>query len=63
MRAKAHQSHSIPEDLCGDKCGIKPFGKCFLHVLLGDNVGSSATCGNHHKINHGLPFEECGLEG
>ena len=37
MRAKAHESHSIPEDLCGDKCGIKPFGKCFLHILLGHN--------------------------
>ena len=33
----AHESYSTPEDLCGDKCGIKPFGKCFLHILLDHN--------------------------
>ena len=31
---KAHENHSIPENLCGDRCGIKPFKKYSLHMFI-----------------------------
>ena len=60
MRAKAHESHSIPEDLCGDKYGLQALLRPQLSTghVAERNVASGTT-----SQDHGLPYEECRLEG